>query len=337
MDRQRATELVLITATTLVALLLVLPYLSVILAAILLAYLLGPPHRFLAQYVGKGVGAAALLLGTIFVVMIPFVLLFNVVRTGIADLLDTIRTELAGIADATLVDFVESLFGTGPIVETPTEDFLQSVDVASFLPLVLDAAGSLSEAFVSLTILLFLVYYLLARGDRLLAWLGSVIPLSPSVRSDLYTKADDLLYAVIVGQFAIAVADGVLVGLGLFLTGFSDVIFWTVLSMFLALIPLIGTMVIWIPAAAYLVITGSVVPGALLFAYGVVIVGSVDNVLRPFVGASEAGLSPAVFILGVFSGIALIGVMGVFFGPIALGMVKITYETVARSDAAHGV
>jgi len=325
MDPERGTELVLLALFGALAVLLLLPFESAVLAAILLAYLLRWPHGVLASRIGSRPAALVLVLGTVVLFVVPFVLLVAVAVTGLSDLLATLRGDDGVTSPEAILDAV---FGTDVDVGSSVRSFLEDGQVGDLLGTVVDTLGGLGAAAGQLTVLLFLVYYLLRQGDALVAWLGDVVPLSRPVRAELLRRADRLMYAVVVGNVVIAVGNGLLVGLGLFVVGFSDVLFWTVMSIFLALIPLIGTTIVWIPAAVYLVLVGETVPGVGLFLYGAVIVGAVDNVLRPFVGSPEAGLDPAIFVIGVFAGLAFFGVIGVFYGPITLAMAKSVYETI---------
>jgi len=323
MHPERSAQLLLLAAAGLLTLLLLLPFRSAILGAVLLAYLLQRPYRALEPRVGDRPAALALVAGTVVVLVVPFVLLASIAIRGVRDLYTTVQGDAGGGLEALL----GAVFGTDVDVGTSLRSLMENGQFRDLFQAILDAAGGLGQAFVQLTVLLFLTYYLLRDGDALLAWFGAVSPLPASLERELCQRADRLMYAVVVGNVAIAAADGLLVGLGLFGVGFSDVLFWTVLSVFLAFIPHVGTMVVWIPASAYLVATGSVVPGVALFLYGAVVVGAVDNVLRPFMGSPEAGLDPALFVVGVFAGLAFFGVLGVFYGPIALAMTKIVFET----------
>lgn len=331
MHPERSAQLLLLAAAGLLTLLLLLPFRSAILGAILIAYLLQWPYEALEPHVGDRPAALALVTATVVVLVVPFVLLASVAIRGVRDLFTIVQGDGGGGVEALL----GAVFGTDIDVGTSLRSLVDDGQFRELLQAVLDAAGGLGQAFVQVTVLLFLTYYLLRDGDDLLAWLGAVSPLPRSMQQELLRRADRLMYAVVVGNVAIAAADGLLVGLGLFVVGFSDVLFWTVLCVFLAFIPHVGTMVVWIPASAYLVATGSVVPGVGLFLYGAVVVGAVDNVLRPFLGSPEAGLDPALFVVGVFAGLAFFGVLGVFYGPIVLAMTKIVYETADAGGTAR--
>ncbi len=103
---------------------------------------------------------------------------------------------------------------------------------------------------------------------------------------------------------------------------FTNIIFLTVLAEFLAIILVVGSMILWGPTALYLIVSGDPVAGLLLLGYGVVIVGAVDNILRPMVGPQQSGLGPATFIVGVFAGVSVLGFIGLFFGPVVLAKTK---------------
>lgn len=333
MDARRAFQVALLALTGLLAFLLLVQYLTVILGAVLLAYLLIWPHRWIAPYVGERPAAIGLIVLTTVVLVIPFVLLVSVVVTGLSDLAGTVLGEESAANLATVNDLLQEVYGSDFDVESTLTQYLRDGQVGDILQTLLGTIGGAMAAFISLTILGLLTYSLLVSGDDLLEWAGEQVPLPPEEWAELVDRANKLLYAVVVGNVVIAVVDGSLVGLGLFITGFSGVLFWTFIAMFMALIPLVGSTIVWVPAAVYLVLTDNVLAGILLFVYGGLVIGAVDNLLRSYVGAREADLDPALFIVGVFSGLALLGPMGLFFGPIALAMVKYVVEIVG-SDVA---
>lgn len=331
MDAERGFQLFLLAASGLLTVLLLLPYLSVILGAVLLAYVLSTPQAWLADRIGDRLAAFGLIVATGVALLLPLVVLAQAVLTGVGDLLETLGQE-GGLADFEGVRaLLDSVFGIDLDEGTSLVDLLRQGDALELAQTALDTFGGLSEAFVHLTVLLFVWYYLLTDGDRLLAWLGEVVPLSDGVWAALLERAEEVLYVVVIGNFVVAIADGLLVAVGLWLVGFSNVIFWAFVSVFLALIPLVGTMLVWVPAAVYLGLTGAVVPAVLLASYGFLVVGSVDNVLRPYLGAPEVGLEPAIFVVGVLAGLAFFGPVGIFYGPVLLVMTKAIYDTVGQS------
>lgn len=331
MDAERGFQWALLAVAILLAFLLLRPFLSVILGAVLLAYLLSTPYALLEPLVGERLAAMSLILTTLLVLAVPVVLLVSVVVSGVEDLLGSLGGETGLGSYEGIQALLESVFGTE--FDGDGESLLELLRSGQLLEMAqtaLDAFGGLSAVFVHLTVLLFVWYYLLKDGDRLVAWVGEVMPLSADLQATLVERADDLMYVVVVGNFVVAVVDGLLVGLGLWAAGFPDPVFWTFIAVFLALIPLVGTMLLWVPAAAYLVLVGDVTAGVILFLYGFLVVGSVDNVLRPFLGAPEVGLEPGLFVVGVLAGLSLFGVLGIFYGPVLLVLAKVVVETVGE-------
>jgi len=333
MDGERTFRWLLLAVSGLLTFLLLYQYLTVILGAILLAYLLGPAQRWIGPKLGDRVTAVGLILTTTVLVVVPVILLFGVAITGLTDLADRLVGE-DGTTLSTANELLQQVYGADFQIESSVVDYVRSGQVAQLLQTALETIGGLSSAFISLTILLLLTYFLLVRGEELIEWTRSLVPLPAAQREELIEKADDLLYAIVFGNVAVAVVDGVLVGIGLYLTGFSGVLFWTIIAIFVALIPLVGSMIVWVPAAVYLGLTGEPIAAVFLFAYGGVFIGAVDNFLRPYVGAKQADLNPAFFIVGVFTGLALIGVMGLFFGPVVLVMTKHIYEVLGTDTAS---
>jgi predicted PurR-regulated permease PerM len=231
------------------------------------------------------------------------------VRSGDIDV-GLLEEFLASDLGADLVSAIQS--GGGRVLE-------QSVSVV----------GGASTAAVGVTILGFLLYYLLVDGDDAVAWLRGVTPLSSDVQETLLADLDRLTYAVLITQGVIAVVQAILTGLGLLALGFSNVLFWTVFAVVLGLLPFVGSMFVWIPAALFLVATGSPLPGAALLVYGFGVINLTDNYLRPVLGGRSANLNSAILVVGIFGGLVVFGFTGIFVGPIVLGFTKTIVVVVA--------
>ena len=338
MDAERSFLVALVLAFAAVSALFVLPYTQYVLLAILLSYLLYPLQERLAPQVGARPAAAVLICLTTLVVLVPLGALLGVaVRQALALVTALVEGELG-------LDEIESFVRarTGFAVDLNNAITSAGVDPQEVLSLfdresgmaLLDALsgvlGGVSTALIGLTVLLFLLYYFLVSGASLLGWLRSVTPLSADTWSALVRQVDRLMWAVLVGNVAVAVVQGVLTGIGFAALGINNAVFWTVVTVVLALLPLIGASVIWLLASGYLFFVGRPVAAALLFAYGALVVSLSDNYLRPMVGGREANLNPALFVLGVFGGLIVFGFMGLFFGPVIVGALKVLVELAAR-------
>ncbi|MFW5919396.1 MAG: AI-2E family transporter, partial [Halanaeroarchaeum sp.] len=144
---------------------------------------------------------------------------------------------------------------------------------------------------------------------------------------------DDVMWGVIFGHVAVGIVQGIVAGVGFFVTGVPNAVFWTAVMVVLAMVPLVGTIPVWGGAVVYLYLTNE--PGFAigLFIYSVVVVGLTDDYLRPFAVDRYAKLNPAVILLGILGGAYAFGVMGLFFGPVILGALKASLRVLSDDYA----
>ena len=319
MDRNPAFFLLLVAAFLALGFLLALPLLQYLLFAVLLAYVLHPLQRRLTPRVGPRIAAGSLIVATVFVVLVPFGVLANVVIQQAVTLADAVRRgELNSEAIET---YLSQTFG----IEVDIEELLRSLfqnGQSGLVDNVVELLGGLTDILIGLTVVLFALYYLLVDGDDFVTWLRDLAPIDAGVQDELTARINRIMWAVFVVNVLVAIVQGVLTGIGFVIVGIPNVVFWTVMTVVLALLPLIGAFVVWAPAAAYLALTGQVVPAAILFVYGAAVVSLSDNYLRPVAGGHEADLNPGLFVVGIFGGVAALGFMGLFYGPLILGVLK---------------
>ena len=334
MKRDRAFLLILAAVFGLLAYLLVRPFLQYVLAAVLLTYVLWPVHRRLASRVGEQVSALALMVATTLVVLVPIAVVFAVAAEQALELVVELRRGEPGIA--AVEAFVERYAGVA--VDLEAVDFRALLrrsagNGSALFRRVMDVFGGVSTAFIGMTVLAFVLYYLLRDGDAFLSWVRDVAPLPDDVQDELFEEMDRVMWAVLVGNVLVALVQGALTGVGLAIAGVPSVVFLTVVTTLLSLLPLIGASVVWFPAAVYLLVVGRPVAAVFLFAYGTAVVSLSDNYLRPMISAHEARLNPAILVVGIFGGVYVLGFMGLFFGPIILGILRAVLDVFAREYA----
>lgn len=325
MNAQRGVLLVLIAVLSYLSFQLVQPYLQFVIGAVLLAYVLLPLQTKLAAETGTTAAAALLVVGATVALLVPFAVLVLAIAG------DAIRFAQEFTADD-IVAVIE------PVEAWLSEQFGQEVDIAAEIATRLeglaelvvgtapDVIGMLTNATIGIGLAVFVLFYLLRDGDQLMAWVRNVTPLPEAVQTKLYNRVDDMTRAVLLGHVLVAVIQGVIAGLGLVVVGLPNVLLWTGVMILLALLPFIGTFLVWGPASIYLFSTGSVVAGVFLLVYGTIIVGVSDEYLRPVIVDRYAEISPAIIVIGVIGGLSAFGVMGLFIGPIIVGALKAAIE-----------
>ena len=178
-----------------------------------------------------------------------------------------------------------------------------------------------------LFILLFVMFFLFRDGKVFVDKIERLLPLKVRYRQHIFKKLSDMTYAVVYGSIIIAMIQGALGGIGFFIFGLSSPLLWGIVMVFAALIPYIGSTIIWFPAALMLIFNGYInlettlmIKGILLMIYGIFVIGTVDNILKPKIIGDKAGLHPILVMLGVVGGLSLFGFIGVIVGPIILAM-----------------
>ncbi len=180
---------------------------------------------------------------------------------------------------------------------------------------------------INLFVVFFTLFYFLKDGENLLKRLHNYLQLQQKNYIHLLERLKEIVHGIVYGFLLIALIQGIFGALGFFIFGIPSPLFWGVIMAFFALIPAIGTGVIWVPASLILILDGVfqdstslILKGVGLLIYSFIFVGSVDNLLRPKIIGDKAKVHVAIVMLGIFGGILLIGPLGVIIGPLLLSL-----------------
>jgi predicted PurR-regulated permease PerM len=217
--------------------------------------------------------------------------------------------------------------------DTSASSSLQSAAANVQPDSVVSAFGAITHTLLGVGLTLFLLFYFLKDREGFFQWLHARMPVPDDTQSEFYDELDHILKAVLLGHVLVALVQGVLAGLGLIATGIPNATFWTVVMTVLSLLPIVGSFLVWGPAAAFLFANGQTALAVGLFLWGTVVVGVSDDYLRPIVVDRYAKVNPSVVILGVLGGIYVVGFMGIFYGPVVIGMLRATADVFAGEFA----
>jgi predicted PurR-regulated permease PerM len=181
---------------------------------------------------------------------------------------------------------------------------------------VLGALGTV----VSFALMLFVLFFVLRDGPALAQKVLRMLPIEERRRSRLWLHLVDVTRAVFIGIGLTALVQGVLLGVGFWIAGLPSPLVFGVLGALCALIPLVGTALVWIPGVAFLAVQGDYGHAIFLTAWSLALVGSVDNVLRPMLISGRSELPTLAVFIGVMGGLSAFGFIGLFLGPIVLGL-----------------
>ena len=197
---------------------------------------------------------------------------------------------------------------------------------------------SLSVLAVHLFVFILAVFFFLRDGDRVVEEFRELIPLSKKYRNVLFEKLHDMSQGILYGIFGAAMAQGFLGGVGFALAGVENAAFWGTIMAFFSIVPYIGSTIIWIPATIILFITGHWVAGLFLVLWGVFVIGTVDNFVKPIVIGEKAQIHPLLSFLTILGGIFTMGLPGLIIAPYLLSIAltflhiyKLEYASVLKN------
>jgi predicted PurR-regulated permease PerM len=169
---------------------------------------------------------------------------------------------------------------------------------------------------IHLFIMLTVLFFFFKNGENYYRTAMDLFPFSGEQKQAIARKLHDTFTAVINGIFLIALGQGMMTGIGFAVFGVPFPVFWGFLAAILALLPVGGASLVWIPGALYLLISGLPVKGILLALWGIVLVSLPDNFLKPLVIGKKANIPTLFLFLGILGGLQAYGFFGILFGPL---------------------
>ncbi len=185
--------------------------------------------------------------------------------------------------------------------------------------------GAVNMLFM-LFVWLYTMYFFLMDGDRLLEKILYYLPLNDEDESLMLEKFTSVSRATLKGTAVIGILQGGLAGLAFWVVGIPSATFWGVIMIVLSIIPSVGTAVIWAPAAIILALGGSIAKAVGLFVFCGLVVGSVDNLLRPILVGKDTQMHELMIFFGTLGGIFMFGLVGVIIGPIIAALFVTIWE-----------
>jgi predicted PurR-regulated permease PerM len=346
-DLEDRTFLWLLLAVSVLFALIVWPFYGAVLWAAIASILFAPVYRRLAASMGQRRNLAALATLAVIVVMVivPLTLITTALVQEAAGVYDRIqsgeldfRRYFQQVFDA-LPAWAAALldrFGLTNLAAAQEQLSAGLMRASQFLAAQAISIGQRTFDFVvSLFVMLYVLFFLLRDGDTLTSRVRKAIPLHAEQQHDLFEKFAVVIRATVKGNIVVALVQGALGGLIFWLLGIHAALLWAVLMAAVSLLPAVGTALIWLPVAVYLLASGSVWKGIVLVAYGVVVIGLVDNVLRPVLVGKDTKLPDYVILVSTLGGIAIFGFNGLVIGPVIAAMFMAAWDIFAASRAGR--
>jgi predicted PurR-regulated permease PerM len=306
--RQRAATIILVLGIGLAYALW--PFASGLMGALVLYVVFAPVHRWLAKRTGPKLSAALVVLAAIVLVVGPGISFVGIVANEAQDMATSvIRSPLLG----RLRELRVGSYDVGAQLESVGSQIISWLGGSA-----ISAVGTATRLGIQLTITFFGLFYMLVAPHGVWNGVRPFIPFSHENAELLRKRFRDVTVSTLVGTGLTAVVQGLLVGVAFAVTGLSNALFWGVVTVILAILPVVGSGLVWGPGAASLALDGHPGWAIALAIWGIVVVGNVDSLIRPMVYNRWAQIHPFITVIGAFAGIAWFGLIGLLIGPLAI-------------------
>ncbi len=302
-------------------------------AAVLVVFFY-PLHRRLQSWLRRPAATALLstLLITVLLIVPTFFLASAFVKEGV-EAAQSIDKKIESGQFGAPQRWRDWILRHAPIRTERTEELVrqQTTRIAGWLASqAASIARNVATFLFEFVVTLLAMFYFFRDGPRVVERLRGLIPLEVEHRDSLLRRVRELIQVTIRSSFVVAGLQGVIGGLLFWAVGIPSPIFWGVIMSFLGLFPLIGPWLIWVPACVVLLAEGMVLRGLAVLLVGAGVISMVDNVVRPALIGSSAGLSGLLIFISVLGGIAAFGMLGLVLGPILVVCAVSLMETYAE-------
>ena len=336
-DVAKYTFYALIIALFVGSLAIALPFFSGIVFGLILAYLFYPIHKKFCIKLNSNVSAGILCILAILFFTVPIYLSAFALTKDVGSIYTETRDRVrSGVmlpvecdspdnAMCVLARQLNTVVGEENIRTT------MSKTINTFISAINAQIGkfilSIPMFLVQVTIFLFVMFFSLRDGAGWVKYMRTSMPLVTRHRDVVYNNTQQMLDALLYGQIITSIVQGVIGGIGFWIFGVDSPIFWGVMMAFLAVLPVVGPWVIYIPAGLGMLVDGFalsdnalVFKAVLFFVYSLVMVSLSDNFLRMYLVADKAQVHPLIILIGVFGGMFAFGVTGFILGPLVLSL-----------------
>lgn len=306
--RQRAGLIILVLGLALVV--AMTPFATGILGIPVLYVVFEPVHAWLKRRTGPRTSAALVVALALFLIVVPGVSFAGLIVAQAQDI-------ASGVVQSPMLERLSHM-RIGGTALGPQLAGLGSTVVRWLGSSAFGLIGTATRLALNLVISLFGLYYLLLRPAQTWETVRPYIPFSPQNTELLRQRFRNVTVSTIIGTGLVAAIQGTLVGVGFWVTGLSNALFWGVVTVVFAILPVVGSGLVFGPGAIALALNGNWGWAIALAIWGLLVVGNVDYVVRPIIFRRWADIHPLITLIGALAGVPYFGILGLLIGPLAL-------------------
>lgn len=325
---------VLVIALFVLAFFVLKPVFMAIIYGLLLAYISRPIYKILNKKIkNEFISTSIVCFGLFLIIILILAVIIGVLFNQVLNLYFSLKG-----ADFTpaLSQLISKLGIASPDISSSIIDNIKSATsnlIVKFLDSFNGFILNLPSLALRLVVVIFVYFYALKDGDKMLNYLKSVSPLKKENEEKFFQKFKDVTNSVILGQIVVGIIQGGVAGIGYFIFGVDHALIFTILSIGASIIPVVGPWVIWVPVNFYIFATGrpEIAIGFLL--YNIFITSWIDNVTRPLFISKKTQLNSAIVVVGMIGGFFVFGIVGLIIGPLILAYILLILEIYKKNHS----
>ncbi len=342
---EQSSFLLLVAAVTVLLLVIVWPFFNPLLWAALAAVMFRPLHRWVLARVGGRMNPAAgiTMLIITFAVLLPAMFIGGLVIDEAASVVAAFQNGEIDIAAWFNTVYTAIPLSIRENLETSGWTDLSNLQ-ARAQEVIGESAGIIARQavavgggalgfFLSFTIGLYVTFFLLRDGKRVGETILSSLPLERPIADRLAERFLSIVRATVKGSLVVGVVQGALGAITFWIAGIPSAILFGVVMAILSLIPAVGTALVWLPAAIYLLAVGEIWQGVFVLFSGALVIGMADNVLRPILVGRDTGIPDWIILVTTLGGIAFAGFSGIVLGPLVAGLFLASWSILQEQRA----
>ena len=280
----------------------------------------------------KAIAASALLVLSFVVIVLPLAWVVN----KLIDELAPILSNTQGIEQS--LQSIEAYIQRRFEIDLMSQDNLQKIP-GIIANLGTKVVSTTLQTLTNLVVMYFLLWFMLMNGGPMERWLRQNLPLKNTNTNKLLRQTHDVVLSNTIGIPVLGAIQGLVAMIGYFMFGVDKPILWGIITGISSVIPFVGTMAAWVPIAIFSFAKGDTVNGYWLVFWGLVVIGSSDNVFRFILQKYLADIHPIITVFGVIIGLNMFGFLGLIFGPLIISLflllIKIYYDEFVNKSKEH--
>ena len=345
---------VLFVVLIILSLWVIKPFILSIIAGVIIAYIFYPVYKWLLKHIkGRGWSAFIVTLLIILIFTVPFLILIQTFAKDAYVSYIIIKQKAAATlfvgekcAEKTTGCAIANWIGgyvNNPQSKFYFDDMLGKVSQWA-VSKANDIIVQIPEILLQILVMMFVIYYSLKDGEKLIKKVPSVLPLRKKHYETLVKKTKEMIGSTIYGMLVVAAIQGACAGIGYFIFGVKSPVLLGLLTMLAALVPVVGTALVWGPVVIVYFLDSllsnnsmGIVLSLGLLAYSLFPVSTIDNLIRPKIIGDRAKVHPILILLGVMGGIAAFGIVGLLIGPIIITLFVVFIDIYEEERRDHEI